>query len=304
MNESFRKLALFIQNRFNDFDHAAEGVETTGVDGDFRPIFIVGPPRTGTTLLYQFLLRNYRLSYISNLMALAPRHMVKMVRLAPGIARNFTGTIHPGYHGFVPGLLGPSEAGKIVDRWFDDSNWPADLPRIRQTVAAITQATGYPFLLKSLTNSVRIDRLHHALPGARFIVTSRDVRYAAQSILMTRRQLGLTADSWWSVQPAGSAALHDKPEAYRAVWQVMATNHAINDALASTGADVYHVAYEDFCDAPFEFGRRLADRFNLRASATADTSNTTRYTPSKAIRVDEATWQAIETAVQQLTSGL
>ncbi len=303
MSELFRQVALAIQHQFNDFDASSANVDDTLVDTLYRPIFIVGPPRTGTTLLYQYLLKNLNLAYLSNIMALVPRHMVKLSRAFPGIARHYTAPLHRGYHGFVPGLFAPSEAGKIVDRWFREDIWHGNQRKIRQTVAAISQATGLPLLIKSLTNSTRIERLHQTFPAARFIATTRDERYAAQSIMMARQELRLSEDTWWSVQPSGSETLAGKSEAFRAVWQVIATDQGIAAAIASTGADFFQVRYEQFCDNPAGLLRQLIDTFGLTASSAAASADRL-FTPATEIRVDMETWHAIEDAVRQLRTAV
>ncbi len=301
MNELFRAIALSIQKQFNDFDNAIARVDDAIVDETLRPLFMVAPPRTGTTLLYQYLLQNVALSYISNLMAVMPCHMIKLCRLFPRVANHYTGPIRPSYHGFVPGLLAPSEAGKIVDRWFDAQYWPEDRPKIRRTIAAISLATGRPLLLKSLTNSTRIDRIMQTFPYARFIVVTRDERFAAQSILLARQRLGIGDKTWWSVCPPGVEHLDGKSAAYRAVWQVVATNHAIRDALTEAGRAVKYVRYEQFCDDPSGTTSHLAEQFGLLMTLRPESR--TAFTSANRIQVDSTTWDEIETAVQQLTNG-
>jgi len=76
-----RKYLLEIQGLFSGFDSLAKKNTAEDLPEELNPIFIVGAPRSGSTLLFQLLIRHTKLIYISNLMALFPNQMIKIFLL-------------------------------------------------------------------------------------------------------------------------------------------------------------------------------------------------------------------------------
>ena len=201
MNRLLKRAALNVQRLLGGFDRAASSADV-GVLETLFPVFLVGAPRTGSTAIFLALLSTHRASYISNVMAQACRAMVKMIRASPSLGSAYRGGMAASHYGFVSGLRGPNEAGAIMNMWFGSrGQWPD--AQVRQTVAAITETTGCPLIIKNLANSLRLHRIHELLPSARFVHVRRDPRYVAQSLLQARREALGDERSWFSVRPPG-----------------------------------------------------------------------------------------------------
>jgi len=243
--EAFRAVALTVQRGLAGDDPTARDVDATSLEGEHAPVFVLGPPRSGSTLLTQVLLQRLRVAMVPNVLAAAPRLWVRLCRVFPGVVRPRAQGVAEAYHGFVPGLFGPSEAGKIVDRWFEP---PVDRHAIRGHIAAVSQAAGAPLLLKSLTLVEHLTELREVLPAARIVRLRRDPAQVARSIVEGRRRLGVADDGWWSVAPPGYQAQAGRPVEEQAVWQVRAIEALLDEGLA----DLRHttVSYESFCAAP------------------------------------------------------
>ena len=127
------------------------------------PVFIVGPPRSGTTLLYQIMIKSRRFSYISNLAAVAPSlpgAVTKIFSRCSGPAK----TLKRPRAGLLLGLWEPSEAGAIMKKWF--GNKKPDTAEPAASVAAIERALGGAFLNKNTFNSARIENIGQVFPDA------------------------------------------------------------------------------------------------------------------------------------------
>jgi len=114
----------------------------------FPPIFIIGLPRVGSTLVYQAIVRGLVTSYFCNAAATGPRAPALITR---ALSRFLTITPPDCYtsdYGITRGWNAPAQAREIWGRWFPgDQSYvggggcPAtDLRAIRGTVSRIEHA--------------------------------------------------------------------------------------------------------------------------------------------------------------------
>lgn len=298
MNESLRRAALIFQALFNDFDPVTQICNDVLVDSTHAPLFIVGAPRTGTTLLYQLLLQRYQLAYISNIMSALPRFMIRICRRWPQTATDYTGPLQRGYFGYLSGLHAPSEAGKVFGKWFQS---PIPRDRIRCTFATISETTKRPLLIKNLPNSLRIPQISAIFPRAGFIVAHRDARFTAQSIIEAREKVMGSANRWWSVAVPGKEHVTDRDPCFQAVWQVIETDRLIAQGLAHHPGPSVHIDYETLCDSPVATLNEVARVFQLRITARkqnleppAKSTNAVRCAPERWSQIDRA-WHDLST---------
>lgn len=79
MNRFLRIIALKLQSLFQGHSRQVYNIsENLAIPSDDHPVFIVGAPRTGSTLIFQDLIQHFRIAYISNLMALLPKYIVPL----------------------------------------------------------------------------------------------------------------------------------------------------------------------------------------------------------------------------------
>jgi hypothetical protein len=295
VTELFRPTALAIQKLFNQFDPAVRDEDAAPADGRFAPIFIVGPPRSGSTLLYQALCRGLEVSYISNLMSLLPRFMVRLAPVSLRHAPSAVAPFDPGDFGFLPGLFAPSEAGKIVDKWFSaggDADHHRDM--VRRSLAAIGRRTGRPLLVKCPSLVLKLDAVLQTVPNARLIVLAREPAFVVQSLLLGKAKPELAADRWEGIEPPGSETHRgDGPEAEIA-WQIAEILRIIEQGAASAQPGcITRVAYEDFCSDPRSAVRRMGCELGLEADVRGLPE---RFEISRSRRVSEFSWNRIVSA--------
>jgi hypothetical protein len=218
-------------------------------------LFIIGPPRSGTTILYQLLLSAYRFAYLCNLDALFAPAVALSDRFSGPFKDRLPDKGDHSVYGYVPGLFAPSEAGVLFRLWFEQEGAVPEV-NIRNQIDTMASRAGGPFLCKNTWNTLRIRRILTVLPNARFIWVKRDPARICDSVLRWRRSLSDSGDVWCGVRPSGWEAVRDLAPADQVRWQVDAVERAISECLAGREDRLSLVSYEALCaDVPGELTR-------------------------------------------------
>jgi hypothetical protein len=251
------------------------------------PIFIIGLPRVGSTLVYQTLVRGLAVSYLCNAAASFPQSPALITHWLTRIwgitpPRGFDSA-----YGVAAGWRAASQGRDIWARWFpEDQSYvgqgelaPSSGGELRGTVAAVEDAFGQPFVNKSQGHAVRILALREVFPNAVFIHVRRDALAVAESILRGRRECFGHDAAWFSVKPSTYPQLAGLAPHKQIAGQIAGVTADIERSLSIIGAeDTFAIDYERFCNAPRavldEFacfyehrtGRRLSHRLDVPAS--------------------------------------
>jgi hypothetical protein len=234
-------------------------------------VFIVGAPRSGTTLLYQLMSTYLQVAYVSNFMArfwMAPVVGHWLHGLVLRGASPFDDELASAF-GVAQGALAPHEFSWFWRLWAElpDSDhlrrdeleqlaWQPLLDEL-ESVAAWS---GSPLVLKALNHvDYHIAFLAERLPQARFVHIRREPLYVVQSILESRTERYGDPRTWWSIRPRDWASWRDAEP----VEQVC---HQVGDCLQHIGAGLatlddtrqLSLAYEDLVADPERQLRRLA----------------------------------------------
>lgn len=176
------------------------------------PIFIIGAPRTGSTILYQSLTNYFNVSYIDNLSCLFHRNLFFGMYLSNKIYKDKPHNCFNSVHGDTwktGGQHAPSECGQFWYRWlptdhhFIDYDEIADdmVEDIRKNIFAILNYYDRPFVFKNLNAGQRLRLIHKVYPGSKFIWIRRDPVDTINSILKIRQKLNIPTNEWWSIKP-------------------------------------------------------------------------------------------------------
>jgi hypothetical protein len=275
------------------------------------PIFIIGAPRTGSTLLYQLLLNRFEFGYFSNLHARLYGAPTLVARMLGRRIRQAAPFEYASDHGNTRGLLGPSEAGAFWYRWFPrhpqyvgvgDFDMEA-LESLRRVLAEVTRISGAPLLLKNMPAALRLRALGPLLPEACFIVVTRDALWTAQSILRARVRLRGDASRWWSLEPPTIDDLGMLPPAEQAVRQVRDIEETIEADARGCGPDRFlWVRYEDLCADPGSVLERIRsfvrDRSGFELKVRGSVPD--RIPISERPRLDPGEYEALVAAVERI----
>lgn len=240
------------------------------------PIFLVGPARSGTSLLYKVLCLHEHASYVSNWTARFPRRpalasLNRVARRMPTLQRRvWFGS--DAANAYVYGRRRP-----LRERIFPmpvegepvfaacgvpASGEPLDPPGAAATlwraVSRIGSASGGSvFVNKRIANIRRIPFLAETFPGARFVALVRDGRAVAMS---------LSAVDWWPdhhVEWYGGTPTQ-WAEAGGDPWELCARNwveelEVMEAGLAQVAPDqVLRLTYEDLIEDPVPQLERIA----------------------------------------------
>ncbi|MFC1806711.1 sulfotransferase [Planctomycetota bacterium] len=226
----------------------------TGTDVD-RPIFILGPHRSGTTLLYEVMSRHPELGYLN----LANRRFPSWPRFAHLLTR-----------------LGmndrPREAQVVWDRFCqtDDDVMEAEhaTPQAiawhRRLTSTVLRLRGAPrFLAKYPRLSLRMAWIDAVFPDARFVHIMRDWRAVVNSTLNRRTHRDSRSGKWYGMRIPGWRQMSDVPWEIVAGRQHRAATLAIEEQGPACGDRFLSVRYTQLCAEPVGTLRSIIDHCGL-----------------------------------------
>lgn len=223
------------------------------------PCFIIGPPRSGTTLLYEAMVTRFAMAFISN--AAHRFHATPLAAswLCRRAIRDWRGSFTSSM-GHIDGWASPNEGGWVWRHWLADGDWTdgADLPEsaiagARRLTTGMAAVLGGPFLNKNVMHSNRLLAMHRIWPDARYLVVRRDVTDTARSIV---RALGAGAGpevggGWRSVRPRLAPQWEGRSLAARSMAQAIGVYRDIAEDAPAVGAERFHeVDYAALCADP------------------------------------------------------
>lgn len=234
-------------------------------------LLVMGVPRSGTTLMMQWLASLSHFAYPTNLISrfyAAPYIGARIQQLLTDPAYRFGDEIpdfakeldYSSALGKTRGALAPNEFWYFWRRFF-----PVTEPRYLEAhelaqvdregfcaeLAALESAFDKPLALKGLILSLNIPFLSSLLPQALFVFIRRHPFYTMQSLLQARERYFGTREAWYSIRPPEAEELQHLHPIEQVAGQVAYTMRGIEAGLAGIEpARRLEVSYEDFCAAP------------------------------------------------------
>lgn len=243
-------------------------------------VFILGPARSGTSLLYRLLCLHPQVSFTTNWNSRFPNvPAVASLQRATRASRSLRGRwFQSDGNAYVYGRKRPlserlipapvegepvfAAAGITEEATMSRSDAGHVLG---ERIASIARyAGGTHFINKRVANNRRVGILHDALPGARFVTTVRDGRAVA---------LSLSKVDWWPQSTVWWAGVTPSEWQVRGgdPWELCAENwvrevEVIEQGLASVPTDLQHsTTYEELVSDPIGVLTRIANEIGLAA---------------------------------------
>lgn len=265
-------MSLYEKVKSRGLSHLENTLVNRARPNQHPPIFITGSCRSGTTLVFQYLVHYFQTSYFPNV----ARHCSTWPYLAARLNcdRNPPAKTFESRYGDIQGKCAPCDGWQIFHRWFSYFMNPREtrFDRLRNAPRLVGLFERFynnrPFLNKNNSNTLRIIELQYIFRNALFVHVTRDITATVLSVLKGRAENGIPADRFWSVAPDKSLVpfdFHDELELV--VFQYLFCNRYIEIANNKLQLGVILVDYDEFCPAPLKLSSVLASEF-LRASGT------------------------------------
>jgi hypothetical protein len=270
----------------------------------YPPIFIIGAPRSGSTLLYQVMTEYYDVGYLSNLHCRFYGAASWVERLVHPLRwrkpSNFTSR-----HGVTKGIAAPSECGAFWYRFFrqkpqyipiEEAN-PRQLRRLRGAVRALIHAFDKPILFKNMNCALRLRPTAKMLPEALFIVTQRNLLDNAHSLLEVRKKVHRDYQTWWGMEPPNIDNLTKLSSHEQVVKQVQDIMELIAIESNVFGKNkFFYVDYDLFCKNPQDILNKMDDFFTGHGIVLRkmEGKRLLTFKKSQTIRIDSALYEQLQ----------
>ena len=220
-------------------------------------ILIVGPPRGGTTLVYQVLARAFDVAYPSNLSAIFPRSPIYATRLFERLVRSGSGDFQS-FYGKTAELGGPNDGFHIWNRWLGPNRHisstnitEAEVRDMQRFFHAWTSTFAKPFLNKNNRNTHCIGFLAEHLPAAFFVVVNRNPIEIARSLIRARAEIQGNKKARWGLQSQETHSDEEFGYVRDVCEQIIRINAAIHEQVSAIDPHrVAHVDYHSLCENP------------------------------------------------------
>lgn len=245
------------------------------------PLFILGTPRSGTTLCMQWLAASGAFSYPSNLIARfwkAPHIGAMCQQMLTDPAYDFRGEFSDlSFHdpeqkselGKTRGLMSPNEFWYFWRAIFPgDGDIGIDLSaateaqygQFRRKLAEFSSVRNKPAVTKGMIVNHQVSALAANVPEALFLYLDRDPSAAAWSLLRARERMHGDAAIWYSFATPNRAALQSLPAPQQVMGQVNTIRRDIQHQLSELPPNrSLSLEYAELCEAPEDcFGKLRA----------------------------------------------
>jgi hypothetical protein len=234
-------------------------------------LFVIGPPRSGTTLAAQLLAYHLDSGYIDNIAARfwhAPLTGVKLSNAIlaasprPALGSDYGATAEPG---------GLHEFGYFWRNWLNKHTF-ADIAQpersaagidwrgLRRTLANLQHWFQRPLVFKNMLGSYHMAELQQSLGPVLFVEVRRDPLDTAVSILNARQTFYDNPQHWWSYAPPEVEDLRGLDTKEQVAGQIhylrRLFRHQANQ-WPGEECPVLAVEYEELCGDPIGFLERV-----------------------------------------------
>lgn len=248
-----------------------------------RPIILImGCPRSGSTLLLQYLSQLGVFSYPTNLIARFYKNPYVGIKIQQALydfdplnqldfkvkEEKFSSTLGKTY-----GVEAPSEFWYFWRQYFNFSKSKNNYLNSDQlskinTNEFITKLSAFenlisrPLVMKGMMLNWNIPFLHSIYDKFIFINLKRDIIPNAQSLLKARKKYFDNINEWYSFKPEEYNFLKNKKPGEQVVGQVYYTQKAVEEGLKNIpNKNIINISYKEFCENPFSLVKSIQNSF-------------------------------------------
>ena len=195
-----------------------------------QPVFILGVPRSGTTVTYQLITNYFDVLYPDNLVHLCRENPYVGFWLSNTFFGDAAHNCFQSNRGntLACGLHAPNQAPIFWHRYIHDlAVRTNDLNVITEqaknavynSVFSVINRYKKPLVMKGAAVGNNLNIFLNIFPRAKFIQFKRDPLYNAQSLLITTRNMGLAFEDAWMkrVKPYNHKLIKETPSVYKKI---------------------------------------------------------------------------------------
>ncbi|NQU33235.1 MAG: sulfotransferase [Bacteroidetes bacterium] len=266
---------------------------------DPEPIFIIGAPRSGTTVFYQWFVHylETNFSYLSRVGDLFPSASLSANWVGYKLFGKDLDISKVSEYGQIKGYMALSEGNRVWHRYLKStSDYVSPESISHKELRFLTKVVkkhcyffnSLIFINKSPHNSLRVNYLKTIFPRSKFIVLIRDGRDVSKSLLNARNHFYGRPDKWWSVKPNNwnDIDILQPHIACAKQWQSI-TSDMLNQINTLDINSHITLRYEDFLNQPFVELKKCYEKFDLRYSKNKELTNLSHPTSYKSYFSEE-----------------
>lgn len=275
-----------------------------------QPIFLLGVPRSGTTLTYQLIVHCFDLLYVSNLV----ERFYATPNLAFAVDQRLGSKGKPSFTSSygkinVNGIKSPNQGVNFFYQFFglDDIKHHqtlaeldlAKLSLMRKTIGGLTAKYKKQMVFKELSLGQKIPVLQHSFPYAKYILIERNLLFTAQSIHRAMTKNNHPEQSMWGGQFDGFEQYLSLNKNKLVANQVVGITRGIEQGLEQIDSErVLRVNYKDICLNASQTLGEIAD-FIDQPLVKAPPEDSFNY--SEEISIDKQDFEQIRSELIRLT---
>jgi hypothetical protein len=225
-------------------------------------IFILGLPRSGTTLLSQILFNHLSIDCVNNLMARFWDAPLCGAFLSKILLNDTKSNSYVSRYATTHQITDPHEFGYFWRKHFlchditssyppervDNINWS----NIRAIIYNMNRILGKGLVLKNLEIAgYYLERFLSTFPRSIYIYIERNPLDTASSIAKARQEFYNDLNSWWGIYPLEYAKLKDEPYEKQIAGQIYYLMKMYRENMRRANSErIITVNYEDLCNHP------------------------------------------------------
>lgn len=252
---------------------------------DYPVIFVMGPHRSGSTLIMQWLAQSGVVAYPTNLMSRFYRTPIIASKIQLLLTderynyrneiRDFNGGVDfNSENGKTKGALAPNEFWYFWRRFlpFKELDYlpteqllqKVDIQTFKAEFAGIVDVFQKPFALKGMILNYNIDFLDHIFEKAIFIYAKRDPLTNIESALQAREKQFGSIEEWYSFKIPEYEELKKLNPYEQVAGQIYHINKAVENGLANVAEHKKMIVdYEKFCENPKKFYDEMVGKLKI-----------------------------------------
>jgi len=221
---------------------------------DFYPIiFVIAPPRSGSTLTYQLLSRGTRSIYLSNFWNLLYALPYIGGRYVKSVSENRS---FKSDRGLVSGLSGEAEGMKFWSYWMGQdlvqkkNVVPKKRVKYIKSVFSALLSKQNPMISGYLGHAFSVKFLRENFPGCIFVYLKREELSNVYSMIKTYNEFKEHRKefNWMSLKPIGWEEKLEEDVIDKVLWQYKSIKQKIESEISDE--DTITVNYEEICKQP------------------------------------------------------